>query len=124
MIAGVGVDILSVERLRHTTDSRDPFIRKTFTKGEIAEAEASGDTLLAYSKKFAGKEAVIKCLRTDTNSLRLDQIEILHGGAGQPVVILHKAVKALSEGQGISRVELSLSADCGYEADFAAAVTE
>lgn len=119
MIHGIGVDILSMERLKPLMNTPDdPFFR-VYTAAERAEAAASPDPLCYYAGRFAAKEAVFKALSLSGDRVRLSDIETLRGAYGQPVVTLHGTLKAHAEAQNITAVHLSLSNDPPYVVAYA-----
>lgn len=121
---GVGADILSVERMRRCIDSPS-FVRKTFTDKEIDLAKSRADEGSYYAKVFAGKEAVFKCFGLPADALPSWQdVEIVDGEQGQPVVRLHGGLETLAAGRGVVEVLLSLSYDTDYAVGFAALVGE
>lgn len=114
MIHGVGVDILSLERIAPMLrEETDPFFR-VYTPAERAEAERAEDTALYYAGRFAAKEAVFKSLGMDGDRARLNEIETLHGEYGQPLVTLHGALADFARSKGIATVHLSLSNEPPY----------
>ena len=56
MIHGVGTDILERARFGDLAPD-DPFLRRSYTEAERAEAAAREDTVRWYCNRFAGKEA-------------------------------------------------------------------
>jgi len=119
MIKGIGTDILAISRIRTLVenDSKDAFIKKTFTEAEIDLANSRYDPVVLYATRFAAKEAVFKSLHLDGNNIRLNEIEILEGEFGRPYVNLHGKVQMLADKIGIKEVEVSIS----YETDYALA---
>jgi phosphopantetheine--protein transferase-like protein len=76
--------------------------------------------VIYYSLRFAGKEAVIKCMGID-ESIRPGEIEILCNENRRPIVVLTGAVKAMAEKKEIKNVTISLSCDGDYAIAFAIA---
>lgn len=119
-IFGIGTDILKIQRIRGIyVNPDDPFFLKSFSEREREEASKHKDPVIYYSIRFAGKEAVIKCLGID-QSIRMSEIEILGTETGRPFVVLTGAVKAIAEKKGIKNVMISLSHD-DYAVAFAVA---
>ena len=124
MVAGVGTDLLSIERIRRAVE--DPavdsaFLVRTFTERERAEARLRPDPVLYFATRFAGKEAVFKCLGLDGGWVRLDEIEILNAENGQPFVVLTGEFRRKAELNGIADIHISLSHDTDYALAFAVA---
>lgn len=124
MVLGVGVDLLSVQRMRGVLATDEgTFVSKVFTAGERAEADKQPDSALFLATRFAAKEAVFKCFGTGED-VRLDQIEILGSETGQPQVSLSAGAKELAARLGIQGWYLSLSNDRELAIAFAAAQGE
>ena len=121
MIKGIGVDILSIDKLNPILQQdnyiQDSFIRKTYTSREIELAETRPNPIYFYATRFAGKEAVFKALNVTGEDLHLNEIEILSTDTGKPYIVLHGMAKTLAENAEISHVLISLS----YEDDTAIA---
>jgi holo-[acyl-carrier protein] synthase len=121
MVIGVGADILSMERIRHSLDGDgETFVSRVFTVKERAQAAESPDPASYFATRFAGKEAVFKCFGIDGN-IRLSEIEILDGETGQPQVTLLGEFREIAEEKGIRDVQISLSYENDYAVAFAVA---
>jgi phosphopantetheine--protein transferase-like protein len=115
---GVGTDILNIQRIRNIfSDVSDPFFKATYTDAERDQALIRPDPVLYFATRFAGKEAVFKCLGIMPAGIRLNEIEILEAETGQPRVTLFGNLKQIAENKGIRDIQVSLS----YETDFAIA---
>ena len=118
LIKGIGVDIFEINKLRSIIDEidylNDSFIKKTYTKKEIELAESRPIPITFYATRFAGKEAVFKSLAIDSNSIRLNQIEILSDDKGQPYVNLYENAKRIAKEKEINQILISLSYDNSY----------
>ena len=120
MILGIGTDILNVHQLAESSLSpSDPFLKKTYTEREIAEAMTYLDAHSYYATRFAGKEAVFKTFGAHPDSIRLDEIEILGDDNGAPKVTLHGRARRMAEAMGAARVHISLSYDLPFVIAFA-----
>ena len=119
---GIGTDILKLSSLASSVqEETDPFVQATYTERERALIRSREVPLYSYGTRFAGKEAVFKCLGVDGNRIRLNEIEILERETGQPYVILHgRAAEAAAE-HGIREIHISLSYEDEYAIAFAAA---
>jgi holo-[acyl-carrier protein] synthase len=110
-----------MQRIRNIyANQDDPFFLKSFSEKEKEESSGHKDPVIYFSMRFAGKEAVIKCMGID-ESIRLSEIEILSTETGRPIVALTGAVKAIAEKKGIKNVTISLSHDGDYTIAFAIA---
>lgn len=126
MIKGIGTDILQIDRMRSMyeceTKTFEAFFDKCFTENERTNAETRNDPALYFAGRFAGKEAVIKCLSMIGNDIRLGNIEILNHESGKPYVsLLNELVEATARAD-ITDIQISLSYDMDYVVAFAIAV--
>ena len=123
MVLGVGTDLLKISNLAPAVaDPADAFVRKTYTEAERALILSRERPLMSYATRFAGKEAVFKCLGADGDAVRLSEIEILERETGQPAVTLHGAAAEIAAKKGIREVQISLSWDGEYALAFAVAI--
>ncbi|WP_099467134.1 holo-ACP synthase [Konateibacter massiliensis] len=122
MLHGNGTDIIKIDHLKPFLDKLDdPFIQKTYTQKELALITSRPIPLNTLATRFAGKEAVFKCLGVDGNAVLLNEIEILENEIGQPTVTLHGRAKHLADQMGITTICISLSYDTDYAIAFAVA---
>lgn len=102
-----GIDMLEVQRLQLAIDRHgDRFLRRIFTDKEIDQLAGNIPSLAA---RFAGKEAVAKALATGIGPISWQEIEILRGPAGEPILHLYGEAGRLAEARGIERWAISLS---------------
>lgn len=91
MIIGIGVDLVDnrrIERLLKKFGER--FTEKIFTFNERMYADNSPTPLLAYTNRFAAKEATVKALGTGfRDGIRWHDIEVSRATSGAPSLILH-----------------------------------
>lgn len=108
MIESIGVDIADVGRMERAIERwGERFLRKVFTEGEIAFCEGRHHKPPSYAARFAGKEAVAKCLGTGfRRGVSPATIEIVDNERSRPTVRLHGAAAAFGAGRTI---HLSLS---------------
>lgn len=89
-ILGIGVDIVSVERIR-TIHERfpEPFPRKLLSASELLDLSGTEDPVGFLARRFAAKEAVAKALGTGIGAgLGLTDISIGHDALGRPEIAL------------------------------------
>lgn len=124
MVTGVGVDILSIDRMRQQLDS-PAFMSRVFTSTELKAGTCRPDPATYYAKVFAAKEAVFKCfgIRADELGTWLN-IEIADSEEAQPEVELNGVMAERAKERNVGRVLLSLSSDTDYAVAFAAVVRE
>lgn len=122
MVLGIGIDILSIQRIRNILEGdSEAFVRLSFTIKEKKEASGRPDPVLYYATRFAGKEAVFKCFGIDGNEIRLNEIEILGSETEQPQVTLLGKSKEIAVKKGVKDVRISLSYETEYAVAFAIA---
>lgn len=114
MIYGVGVDIVSNERIRKIYNRFGmKFLRKFLTEQEIEYCLSQRDPIPHIAVRFAAKEAIIKALR---GQARYKEIEISKGSdkAPEASVITRKDIK----------IYISLSHEKDYSIAFAVLVPD
>jgi len=109
VIRGLGIDVVSVERMRAWVDD-DALLTRFFHPNERAAISKRGNgAVLSLAARFAAKEAFGKALGTGLRGLALRDIEVRNDALGKPELITHaRAEQALSE-RGINSVWLSLT---------------
>lgn len=119
MVHGIGVDLIDERRLGPQVISpNDPFITKTFTGAEQAEALAAPAPRRYYAERFAAKEALFKALRISATGVRLNEIETLNDEHGAPFIRLLGALEQRAQELGIVAIHVSLSNDSPYSTAF------
>ena len=111
MIYGIGTDIVEIARIEKACEENDRFLKRYYTEQEqemIRQRKQRGTACAAVN--FAAKEAVAKALKTGIcTQVRLEQIEILRGKTGEPLVTLYGETKAYAGECGVERIHISLS---------------
>ena len=110
MIASTGIDIAEVKRVEEAiTRWGKRFLDKVYTPTEIAFCQGRPNKFQSYAARFAGKEAVSKCLGTGfRRGVCPNLIEIVDNEKSRPTVKLHG--RAAEYGRGYT-LHLSLSHD-------------
>lgn len=111
MIVGLGVDIVSIERIgRLYRRHGERCFRHILTPAEAAAMPAGPRAVQRLAGRFAAKEAVMKALGTGLGGgVNCTQIEILNDPSGAPRLTLHGAAAARSLALGGTRWHLSIS---------------
>ena len=114
----VGIDLVSVDRVRRATNDTPGFLERCFTTTERELCATRHDPAECYAARWAAKEAVVKCLGGAVGPVDLLDIGVVHLDDGAPAVELsgHAAVRARE--RGITSWLLSLS----HTADSAVAI--
>lgn len=115
MIAGVGTDLIEMERIMRACQ-KDAFVTRAFTAKECRQAEGSPSRLAG---NFAVKEAVSKVFGTGFRGIGLQEIEVLRDPLGKPYVVLHGRARELAGQLGIRTIHVSISNTKEYAMAFA-----
>lgn len=109
MIAGVGIDIIEISRIREAL-KRDGFRKRLFTEREQNYCDSRGAGRAAsYAARFAAKEAAVKALGTGFTGGTWQDIEVVSDEAGKPQLILSGYYKDVAENKGITGLHISLT---------------
>ena len=108
MIVGVGVDVVEITRMQRAVDDwGEVFLRKIFTRDELAYAHSKKNPTPHIAARFAVKEAVAKALATGwSGGFRWKDVEVENDISGKPTVALYGRVRELLQG---SKVMVSIS---------------
>jgi holo-[acyl-carrier protein] synthase len=89
-VAGVGIDLLEIDRLERALARRPGLAARLFTEAERAYADAHARPAQHLAARFCAKEAVAKALALPAWSWQ--DIEVVAGAGGAPSVVLHGAL--------------------------------
>ncbi|NNC11815.1 holo-ACP synthase [Planctomonas sp. JC2975] len=116
MIAGIGVDIVDLERFDRAITRTPKLLLRLF-------AESERDLPLhSLAARFAAKEAVVKALGRGDIAKAID-IEVVSDSHGNPDLALHGSVAELAAARGIVRWHLTMTHDAGVACAFVVAET-
>ena len=104
-LAGVGIDLLEIERLERALERRPRLAERLFTEHERDYAASRARPGQHLAARFCAKEAVAKALGLEALSWR--EIEVVSDG-GKPAVRLSGATAERAQALGV-RVEVSLT---------------
>lgn len=123
MIAGIGTDIIAIERIRRAEEkSRGRLSQRLLTARERSIYVRRHDGLTFLAGRFAAKEAVAKALGTGLGRISWQEIEIVGEKQGRPQVRLYGAAAAEAGRLGLAEIQVSLSHCKEYAVAFAIAV--
>lgn len=105
-VAGVGIDLLEIERLERALDRRPRLAERLFTEAELSYAAGRARPGQHLAARFCAKEAVAKALGLEAWSFR--DVEVLSDGGHKPTVLLSGAAAARAGALRV-RMEVSLS---------------
>jgi len=103
MVVGLGIDLVSVERIERALAKHNRFRDKLFTRAEQAYCESQKRPALHYAARFAAKEAGIKALG---RAVPFREIEVTRSQVGKPGLRFHGKAAQLA-GTASSQVSLS-----------------
>lgn len=100
MVAGLGIDIVEVERIKEKIENSNGFRELVFSANEITYCESKTHKHEHYAARFAAKEAFFKALGTGwLNDTAFNEVEIINNHQGKPEIVLlgltNNTVKAL-----------------------------
>jgi holo-[acyl-carrier protein] synthase len=109
MIAGVGIDIIEVERVKEKLSKNSGFREKVFSTDEIKYCESRGDVKYQhYAARFTTKEAFLKATGKGLQlSHELHEIEVVVNAEGKPSILLSEQLKKLIGAS--TKIHISLS---------------
>ena len=115
MIAGVGVDVVEIERIEGMWRRfGERFARRVLTPAELDECHGAGAPGRFLAKRFAVKEALGKALRTGVRApAGFHDASLGHDRLGAPHLVASERLRHWMEERGL-RVHLSLSDERHY----------
>ena len=123
-MAGIGVDIVEIDRIKQILQRTPRFEERVFTPKEREWATKRRDPFVTYAGFFAAREAVLKALGTGFKGIGRKDVSVTAGQNGRPAVLLAGRAKELAEERGIVEFALSLSATGDLAIANAMALTE
>lgn len=110
MIAGIGTDIVEIERMRAAVNRwGDTFLKRIFSESEISYCFSKRDPCTNLSGRFAAKEAAVKALSGVINgrNIYIRDIEVMNGLSGKPYIVLAEDIESLIDDTIILHISLS-----------------
>lgn len=123
MIKGIGIDMASIsdtERLAEgiagkTADEQGPFVRRTFTKAEVACALERHNPAEYLAGRFAVKEAAFKALAPRTaEGFDFRCVETLTRPDGSPYIVVGPKLAAIMDEAGVTELLVSITNEDDY----------
>ncbi|NDU87522.1 MAG: holo-ACP synthase [Ferrovum sp.] len=111
MIVGLGVDLVSVERISGVWQRHgERFLSHILTPGERQQFAREAPSIRFLAKRFAVKEAFSKALGMGMRSpVQWNAIGTGHDDLGAPQVILEEPLKSFVQTRGIDHIWVSVS---------------
>ncbi len=108
--AGIGVDIVEIDRMEAVLEKTPSFARRFFTEEERAYCDAKARPAIHYAARFAAREAVLKALGTGFGSgVGRWDVSVSRDRRGKPIAVLSGRALEIAKELGIREVALSLS---------------
>lgn len=111
MIAGIGVDVVDLERFARSIERTPRLRERLFTEAERALPVHS------LAARFAAKEALIKALG-GSEGVRWHDMEIVADDERNPGFVLHNVVARDVRDRGIAHIHVSMTHDAGVATAF------
>lgn len=112
MIAGIGIDMISIERIEKALARFGTrFTARVFTSSEAEACEAKKSSKTAsYAARFAAKEAVSKALGIGIRQgVNFSDIEVAVDSLGKPSIVLHGKAASVAEARDVKSIHVSLT---------------
>ncbi|GAA1440040.1 holo-ACP synthase [Leifsonia poae] len=111
MIAGIGVDVVDLQRFTRAIERTPRLRERLFTDSERSLPVHS------LAARFAAKEALIKALG-DSEGVRWHDMEIVPDEERNPGFVLHNVVEGVVRDRGITSIHVSMTHDAGIAMAF------
>src|SRR5580693_7408283 len=99
MIAGLGIDICEVNRIREAIERHgEAFLKRVYTPSEIAYCKKHRVPYERFAARFAAKEAAMKALGTGwRRGVRWVDFEVVRESGGRPTIRLDGEARKIAE---------------------------
>lgn len=110
-IIGIGCDIICLKRIQKIVNKfKKKFSKRILSNNELKELCNTKDKINFIAKRFAAKEAVLKCLGTGLkNNIGFKHFELSHNNFGKPKLVFLKQAKYILTKYNITAVHVSIS---------------
>ena len=111
MIYGIGIDIVSLKRIKRANKIHaDKFVSRIFTDKEIEESKKLTDPTHYFAGRWAAKEAVSKALKTGMGAnCGWKEVEIYNEPNGSPSCRLYGKAKSTAKKLGMKNMLVTIS---------------
>ena len=110
MIAGLGIDIVEVERIAQKITKGNGFRELVFSANEIAYCESKTHKYEHYAARFAAKEAFFKALGTGwPEDTAFNEVAITNNEQGKPEIVLLGLTRTIISALGNFNIMVSLT---------------
>jgi len=110
MIAGVGIDIIEIERIAENIMKENGFRELVFSKNEIAYCENKANKFEHYAARFAAKEAFFKAIGTGwLGDTAFNEVEVVNDQYGKPGIVFLGVTNTTISAMHITNIQVSLT---------------
>ncbi len=110
MLAGLGTDLIEINRIVEKINKKSGFRETVFSKKEIVYCESKSNKFEHYAARFAAKESFFKALGTGwITGTHFNEVEIINDKSGKPVLVLLDETKKTLSPLGITKILVSMS---------------
>jgi holo-[acyl-carrier protein] synthase len=111
----IGVDLISIVRVRKVFEGKPTLLASVFTEEELRYSTRQRRPFMHLAARFAAKEAVLKALGTGVSGgIRWTDVETVHGALAAPRLILRGEAARLADAKGLAWCAVSLTHAGGY----------
>jgi holo-[acyl-carrier protein] synthase len=121
-IAGIGVDLVDVDRVGRLMERRSTFVERVFTPEEIRYCERQANPAESYAARWAAREACRKAL-SGVRGMRWHDVRVDRAPSGAPSLVLAGSVLLRAQSLGVSEVKVALTHERRMAGAFCVAVT-
>lgn len=114
MIFGIGTDIVEIERIRQAIERNPKILARLFTENELSYFKKRNMNMQHIAGGFSAKEAILKALGTGLSGLSWQEVEILRGNSGKPMVKLYGKAKEYASKNNVGNIFISISHSRDY----------
>lgn len=110
-IAGIGTDIVEIDRIRQIfLRHPDKFVSRILSASEQQDFAKTDNKAAFLAKRFAAKEAASKALGTGIGEhAAFTDFSVTHSDSGQPLLNIQGRAKALMQQRHLTASHISLS---------------
>lgn len=114
MILGIGVDVVSVDRLAGVLERRPRLLQRVFWPQEVADSGRGPERERRLAARWAAKEAARKALGVPGGKLGWRDVAVGRDGGGRPRLLLTGEAARRAAELGVRRAHVSLSHERRY----------
>ncbi len=110
MIAGIGIDLVEVQRIADKIGNKSGFREKVFSRHEIEFCESKANKQEHYAARFAAKEAFLKATGLGLMAgFDIYNIELFNDASGRPFIRLKNEFEQLASDRHWEKIHVSLT---------------